>query len=874
MAENIKQLNIGNETYNLDAYNADYAAEAGNSGKLGGYDANAIVFREGTAYGNGAPIRLNGIINGVADSSTNMSDIKYGDVYHSHAYLTRQGSSTVGYVDDIKNATLKNQVIYYVAGPATDTTAGTWTGTIPGVSAYYDGLSVLYVPAVAGASTTKLSINGLGAKTCYYNNTSKLTTQYAVGTPILLTYIGGYWKRADYNSNTTYSAGNGLTLSGTTFNVGAGTGINVTADAVGLATSGVTAGTYGPSANVTGSNNATISVPQITVDDYGRITSITNKTYTSVNTDTDTNTHYTSKNIVTNSASGTTNTTTALTNGNVYLNHLEESTVKSSHKISGSGTVSVTTDASGNIIITGADQYTGDITGVTAGSGLTGGGNSGSVTLNVGAGTGITVAADSVSAKLRSTTALTRDSVAATETADRVYPVAVDKSGYLAVNVPWTNTQRSYGSSAKAVTTSASSAGSASTVSRSDHTHQLTKSTVTSALGYTPPESVSVSQALTTGTNIGSITVNGTTTQLYAPMAGQAVTYDVFNGATASAAGTTGLVPGPTKGDVGRILTAGGTWSDDLIFTESSDYYLKASVKNAKAIDASKSQYAYIEMSDGYASTDFGPGILQMTGGSSVAGIAQMDPDKFVLWKTKSHANMFGVSDTIIMDRSNFNFQITKTAIGRVSGSGATAIDLSYPKNVATLDTTSLTFKTGSNPCTSTSSATTYTTDFKISTTGVEGSDTVKDAWKTWLGINQEIVFEDTVGNYMYLDQGGLYFGNYQDDEDRTYITKNGEIILSKVRSIGNASINGGENSSAWEYYVSDKIEIDYDSITFKSGNKTVFGGAYTTSTDFVISKTGVRGNDTALSSWKTWLGIDTIETTLNSLTNANGVSY
>ena len=62
MAENIKQLNIGNETYNLDAYNADYAAEAGNSDKLGGYSADAIVFREGTAYSNGAPIRLNGII--------------------------------------------------------------------------------------------------------------------------------------------------------------------------------------------------------------------------------------------------------------------------------------------------------------------------------------------------------------------------------------------------------------------------------------------------------------------------------------------------------------------------------------------------------------------------------------------------------------------------------------------------------------------------------------------------------------------------------------------------------------------------------------------------------------------------------------------
>lgn len=49
-------------------------------------------------------------------------------------------------------------------------------------------------------------------------------------------------------------------------------------------------------------------------------------------------------------------------------------------------------------------------------------------------------------------------------------------------------THVSYGTSASAVSTSAS-AGSASTVSRSDHAHSLSKSTVTSALGYTPPTS-------------------------------------------------------------------------------------------------------------------------------------------------------------------------------------------------------------------------------------------------------------------------------------------------------------------------------------------------------------------------------------------------
>ena len=58
----------------------------------------------------------------------------------------------------------------------------------------------------------------------------------------------------------------------------------------------------------------------------------------------------------------------------------------------------------------------------------------------VGSGSAGTSGTYTYKAKLRSETALTLDSATATTTSGRVYPVAVDKSGYLSVNVPWTDT--------------------------------------------------------------------------------------------------------------------------------------------------------------------------------------------------------------------------------------------------------------------------------------------------------------------------------------------------------------------------------------------------------------------------------------------------
>lgn len=97
----------------------------------------------------------------------------------------------------------KTEGIYYIKG--TGTTAGTWTGRHADITAYYDGLTIAYHTNIAGASTTTLNINGLGAKTCYLRGTTKVTTHYGVNTVIMFTYITvsgtGRWVTSDYDAN-------------------------------------------------------------------------------------------------------------------------------------------------------------------------------------------------------------------------------------------------------------------------------------------------------------------------------------------------------------------------------------------------------------------------------------------------------------------------------------------------------------------------------------------------------------------------------------------------------------------------------------------------------------------------------------------------
>ena len=81
-------------------------------------------------------------------------------------------------------------------------------------------------------------------------------------------------------------------------------------------------------------------------------------------TDTNTDTHYTGKTIVGATSTATTDATAS--NGNVWMNFIENGAVRSNTNIKGTGSVTVTADTSGNIVINGTDTDTQSDWNVTA----------------------------------------------------------------------------------------------------------------------------------------------------------------------------------------------------------------------------------------------------------------------------------------------------------------------------------------------------------------------------------------------------------------------------------------------------------------------------------------------------------------------------
>ena len=131
-----------------------------------------------------------------------------------------------------------------------------------------------------------------------------------------------------------------------------------------LANSGVTAGSYGPTADVTGNNNATISVPQITVDAKGRVTSVVNRTLTCKN-----NTYNVYNKTLTIQKNGT-NVATFTSNSNTDVAANITVPTKVSELTNDSGfltshqSLSNYVTLNGAQTISGAKTFTGDIIGI------------------------------------------------------------------------------------------------------------------------------------------------------------------------------------------------------------------------------------------------------------------------------------------------------------------------------------------------------------------------------------------------------------------------------------------------------------------------------------------------------------------------------
>lgn len=216
-------------------------------------------------------------------------------------------------------------------------------------------VSVKFTYANSVASPT-LNVNSTGAKNIYWHGAALTSDQYwQAGAVLDFVYNGTQWEIVSVakDNNTTYSAAGsslGLVKSGGDVTISDGV-ISVADDSHNHVISNID----GLQSALDGKSSVSFSRSLTSGTKVGTIT--INGTGTDLYAPTNTDTHYSSKNVV-GGSTATSNTTSALGNGAVYLNSVENGAVTSSHKISGSGATTVKTDTSGNIVISSTDNNT------------------------------------------------------------------------------------------------------------------------------------------------------------------------------------------------------------------------------------------------------------------------------------------------------------------------------------------------------------------------------------------------------------------------------------------------------------------------------------------------------------------------------------
>lgn len=211
----------------------------------------------------------------IKDSGKKLSDLSTIDHNHDSNYVKKTGDTMTGNLVVGSSSIGTNG---YITGTWLQTTAA---GYKAGDFATIDDSGWIY------KRTPTQVLSDIGAAPNSHNHNSTylpLSGGTLTGNLTAPTFHGKLDGNAD--TATKFKDAQSITLTGDvtgTASSQAGWSITTT-----LSNSGVTNGTYGPTEDVNGSNGATLSVPQITVDEKGRITNIVNRTYTSVNTDTNT----------------------------------------------------------------------------------------------------------------------------------------------------------------------------------------------------------------------------------------------------------------------------------------------------------------------------------------------------------------------------------------------------------------------------------------------------------------------------------------------------------------------------------------------------------------------------------------------------------